>query len=255
MDNSSEVKKFFQYLPEIIKFYKLKNEGLARLIFVLVLFCQLLGDYIQYKVMNLMDNLDVLYTVLFTGQIPAEFEQTSEYNLHLLLLVLGITLLVKLISNLLYSVYMYSYILELRGKNTGYKSSFSGAFKHIGRLIIYNITFGLMVLLGSTFFILPGLIAYVLFVFGYCYIMDLKLTVPDAMTASNEITRGKKQQIINVFLGYLLLFKLPVLLFFTGSSLGIEFISSFFTAITGLILQRLICQLYMDLEYRRHVKN
>lgn len=254
MSNSSEVKKFFQYLPEIIKFHKLKNEGLARLIFVLVLFCQLIGDYVQHNVMNLLENIDVLYSALMTGRIPAEFEQSSEYNLHLLLIVLGITILVKLISNLLYSVYLYCYILELRGKNSGFKASFAGAYKHIGRLIIYNIVFGLLVLIGSMFFIIPGIIAYTLFVFGYCYIMDLKLTVPDAMTASSEVTKGKKGPILNIFIGYFLMFKLPVYLLVPTSSLGAKYLSSFFSVLTGLVLQRLICQIYMDLEYRSQLK-
>jgi len=77
---------------------------------------------------------------------------------------------------------MYSYISERRGKDTGYLASFKGSFKHIGRLIIYNFIFGLLVLIGSMFFIVPGVIAYIIFVFGYCYILDLKLNLSDAIT-------------------------------------------------------------------------
>lgn len=252
MSNSSEVKKLFQYLPEIIKFYKLKNEGLARLIFVLVLFCQLLGDYIQYRIINLLDNLDTLYKFLMTGQVPQGAANTSEHNLYLLLAVLGVTLVIKMVTNLFYSVYMYSYILELRKKESGYKASFAGVFRHLGRLISYNIVFGLLVMLGLMFFIIPGIIAYVLFVFGYCYVMDLRLTVPDAMTASSEVTKGKKNQIMNVLVGFFLMFKLPIYFLLSGVSLGAEFVASFFITISGLILQRLICQIYMDLEYRRN---
>jgi len=255
MNNTSEIKNFFEYLPECIKFHKLKNEGLARIIFAIVLFCQLIGNYIQYKVLHTIssNDIDVLYSVLTMSKIPASTDatQTSEQSLYLLLFVLGITLLLKIVSNLFLSVYMYSYISELRSKDSGYVASFKGAFKHIGRLFGYNIIFGLMVMIGLMFFVVPGVIAYIIFVFGFCYILDLKLNISDAMTASSEITKGKKTQIVSVFVGFFLLFKLPILLLISGSSLGSAYIASFFTTIAGLVLQRLITLIYMDLEYKK----
>lgn len=257
MNNTSEIKRFFEYLPESIKFHKLKNEGLARIIFAIVLFCQLLSSYIQYKVLHTIssNDIDVLYSVLTMSKIPTSTEatQSSEQGLYLLLFVLGITLLLKLVSNLFLSVYMYSYISELRNKDSGYIASFKGAFKHIGRLIVYNIIFGLMVLIGSMFFIVPGILAYIIFVFGFCYILDLKLNLSDAMTASSEITKGKKTQIVSVFVGFFLLFKLPILLVISGSSLGSAYMTSFFSTIASLVLQRLITQIYMDLEYKKGI--
>lgn len=255
MNDSSEVKRFFEYLPEIVKFHKLKNEGLARLIFVLVLFCQFIGSYVQYKFVmftSYQSDLSSLYATLIAGKaLSSEAAQSAQKMLLFMLGILGVSLLVKLVSNLFCSVYMYSYISELRQRDSGVKASFAGAFKHMGRLIGYNLVFGLLVMIGSMFFLIPGILAYIVFVFGYCYVIDLKLTVPEAMTASNDISRGKKLQLIYLFAGYYLLFKLPILLLLSGSTLGSAFVVSFFTTISSLILQRFITQLYMDLEYKK----
>lgn len=255
MSNPSEVKKLFEYLPEIIKFHRLKNEGLARLIFVLVLFFQLLGDYLQYKFMHMIsfDNVEILFSAISTGVVSSELTQSPEYIMSILFMLIGTILIVKLVSNLIISVYMYSYILELKGKDSGFKASFSGTFRHLGRLIAFNIIFGLLVLIGSMFFIVPGIIAYAVYVFGYCYILDLKLNISDAMTASNDISRNRKTQIINLFVGFLLMFKLPIFLFISGSSLGSAFLASFFGTISSLILQRLICQIYVAFEYKKQI--
>jgi len=258
MNNTSGIRNFLEYLPQSIKFYKLKNEGLAKIIFTLVLFCQIIGDYIQYKVLHLIssEDIDKIYSSMMLGTMPSGTETalSSEHIIYLMLIVLGTALLVKLVSNLFISVYMYSYISELRGKDTGIIASFKGTFKHMGRLIFYNIIFGLMILIGSMFFIVPGIIAYIIFVFGFCYILDLKLSIPDAMTASTEITKGNKTQIASVFIGFFLLFELPIFLLISGSSLGTAYMASFFSTIASLILQRLITQVYMDLEYKKEIK-
>lgn len=253
MNNTSGVKRFIEYLPVSIKFHKLKNEGLARLIFVLVLFCQLLGSYIPYKVLSQIstENFDLLYSAL-TMTVPSTLNANeTKQVLYPFFIVLGVMLLVKLVSNLFLSVYMYSYISELKGKDTGFAASFKGAFKHLGRLIAYNLLFGLLVMIGLMFFIVPGVIAYIIFVFGYCYILDLKLSISDAFTASNDITRGQKVQIISVFAGFYLIFELPIVLLMSGGSLGAAYLASFFSTISGMVLQRLITQLYMDLEYKK----
>lgn len=258
MNNTSGIKNFFEYLPESIKFHKLKNEGLAKIIFTLVLFCQLIGNYIQYKVLNLIssEDFDKIYSTLTMGMKSSATETVSpsEHSIYLVLIVLGTALLVKLVSNLFFSVYMYSYISELRGKDTGSIASFKGTFKHIWRLICFNIIFGLMVAIGMMFFIIPAIIVYIVFVFGFCYILDLKLTIADAMTASSEITKGKKTQVVSVFIGFFLLLKLPIFLLLSGSSLGTACMASFFSTIASLILQRLITQVYIDLEYNKGIK-
>jgi len=251
-DNTSGVKRFFEYLPDIIQFHKLKNEGLARLIFVLVLSCQMAGSYVQYKIMNRISSEDMssILSALSISAAPEEANVAMKV-IYSMLMVIAVALTVKLVTSLLLSVYMYSYIAELRGKETGTSASFRGAFKHLGRLIIYNILFGLLVVMGLMFFVIPGIIAYVIFIFGYCYILDLKLNVADAFTASSDITKKYKVQIASVFIGFYLMFELPIALLISGSSLGSAYLAAFFSTFASLVLQRLISQLYMDLEYRK----
>ncbi|ACL76433.1 hypothetical protein [Ruminiclostridium cellulolyticum] len=256
MNNSSGVKTFFEYLPESIRFHKLKNEGLARFIFVLVLFCQLVGRYALYKYTQLfpIEEIEKLYAnfASFPSTSSADIYQPSIHILYAFLVALGISLLSKLVSNLFLLVYMYSYLSEQRGKDCGFRASFSGVFRHTGRIILYNIVFGLLVVFGSMFFVIPGIIAYVMFVFGFCYVLDLKLTMADAMTASSEVTKGKKVQIASILVAYFAIFKLPVLLLVGNSTSGV-FIGAFLTTVTNLILQRFITKIYMDLEYKVEV--
>ncbi len=251
-DNTSGVKRFFEYLPAIIKFHKLKNEGLARLIFVLVLMCQMAGSYIQYRILNQVssEDLSLLLSALTISVTPEE-ANTAGKLIYPMLMILAVTLAVKLVTSLFLSVYMYSYIAELRGRVAGIAGSFKGAFKHFGRLIAYNLLFGLLVAMGLIFFIIPGIIAYIIFIFGFCYILDLKLNVADAFTASSDITRKHKVQIASVFIGFYLMFELPIALLISGSSLGSAYLAAFFSTFASLVLQRLITQIYMDLEYRK----
>jgi hypothetical protein len=254
---NSGIKTFFEYLPESVKFYKLQKEGLAKIIFAIVLFCQLAGNYIQYTALNLIssEDIDRVYSVFLAGVAPydGDINLPSEKTVNVLIVVLITALLVKLLSNLFLSVYMYSYLAEKRGKESGIKASFKGMFRHMWRLIFYNIIFGIMFFIGSMFFVIPGIIAYVVFVFGYCYILDLKLNVSEAMTASSEITKGKKAQITNVLVGFFILFELPIILLFSGSSLQASCLASFFNTISAMILQRQIVQLYLDLEYKKEL--
>lgn len=255
MNDTSKIKSFFEYLPECIKFHKLKNEGLAKLIFLLILIFQVAGDFIEYKLLNSisLDDIEIISSYLMNGMMPTDTEVLlpSSQTIYFLLIILATIFIVKLFSNLLLSVYMYSYICEIKGRNLKSADSFKGAFKHIGRLIVYNIIFGLLVSIGTMFFFIPGIIAYIIFVFGYCYILDIKSTVAEAMTACSEITKGKKTQILSVFIGFFLMLELPMLLFFSGSSFGTACLASFFSTIVSMILQRLITQIYMDLEYKK----
>ncbi len=253
MNNTPVIKRFFEYLPSIIKFHKLKSEGLARFIFLAVLISQLVGNFIQYTLLNKVSSEDIeliISAIVMPTSVP-EGTSITGAMLQPLFLVLGTTLIVKLVVNLLLSVYMYSYIAELKGKAAGFAASFKGAFRHLGRLIVYNILFGLLVLLGLMFFVVPGILAYIIFIFGFCYILDLKLTLADAFTASSDITRGRKALIFNVLAGFYIMFELPIILLISGSSLGSAYLASFFSTISSMILQRLITQIYMDLEYRK----
>ncbi len=253
MNDTSGVKRFFEYLPACIRFHKLKSEGLARLIFLLVLLFQMAGSYIQYNILNQIssEDLDFLQSALTATSDTMHNPNSVEKILFTLLLVFVVNLAVRLISNLFLSVYMYSYIKELRGKTSGVAASFKGAFRHLGKLLVYNILFGLLVLMGLIFFVIPGVIAYIVFVFGSCYILDLKLNVADAFTASSEITKRRKMQLVSVFMGFYLMFELPIVLLISGSTLGSAYLASFFSTIASIVLQRLITQLYMDMEYKK----
>lgn len=259
MNDTSKIKNFFEYFPECIKFYKLKNENLVKVIFLLILIFQIAGDFIQYKLTNLisLDDIDSLSSFLMVGMAPSDTQvkYPSEQTVYILLATLATILIVKLVTNLFLAVYMYTYINEVKGRTLKASESFKGTFKNIGRLIAYNIVFGLLVSIGTMFFFIPGIIAYIIFVFGYCYILDIKSSIGDAMTACSEVTRGKKLQIVSVFAGFFLMFEIPMFLLFSGSSFGTACLASFFSTIISMILQRLITQIYMDLEYKEERKN
>lgn len=276
MDNTSGVKRFFEYLPACVKFHKLRNERLPRLIFAIILIFQMAGDFIQYNILKQIpsEQLELLRSAIFRNPNSMVISgdeisfinspQVNQEYIFKLFIMIGVVLAVKLIVNLFLSVYMYAYISELKGKNLSISQCFKGAFKHFGRLVAYNVLFGLVVFLGLTLLVLPGIAAYAMFVFGYCYVLDLKLRASDAFSASIEITKGQKIKVARVLVGFYLLFDIPISIFFSGqtflninllivsgASFGQSIIASFFGTIVSMILQRLIVQMYFDLEYKR----
>jgi hypothetical protein len=250
MNNTKGIRTFFEYLPESIKFHKLKNEGLAKLIFLITLVFQLAGDLINYNLVKgiSIDDFDSLYNSLLFGSNEVSVD-TAENFIITMLISVAISVLTILVCNIFYSVYTYSYIAELKGRDSGFKASFKGTFKNFGRILIYYIFFGIAIFTGMMFFIIPAIVLYIMFAFGICYILDLNFRSLDAMAASATITAGKKVQIFGVFIGFFLLIVLPQFLIISGNALASAFIASFIGTIGSLVFQRLIVLMYRDLEY------
>ncbi len=250
IENKNKIRNFLEYLSEGIKFHKLKSDGLVKFIFLVVLIIQVAANFIQYKVLDVVSNQDI-YSA-FTSLVSSGSDinvQSVERALYILLSTTGISLIVKLVSNIFYSVYMYSFIAEKTGRDSSFKASFKRVFKYLFRLILLNICFGVTVGVGLSFFILPGIFLYIMFVFSFCYVLDLRSLVFDSMNNSYELTVGRKKSIFTVLFGYFVLIKLPQVIFLAGGSFGSACIASFFSIIGSLILQRFIVLIYLDLEY------
>ena len=250
IENKNKVRNFLEYLPEGIKFHKLKSDGLAKFIFLVVLIIQIAANFLQYKVLDVASSQDIysaFSSLVSSGE--AINVQSVENALYTLLSTAGVSLIILLVSNFFYSVYMFSFIAEKTGRDCSFKASFKRVFKYLFRLILLNICFGITVGVGLSFFIVPGILLYIMFIFSFCYVVDLRSLVFDSMNNSYELTAGKKKSIFSVLVGYFALIKLPQILFLGGGSFGAACIASFFSIIGSLILQRFIVLIYLDIEY------
>ena len=250
MNNTKGIRTFFEYLPESIKFYKLKNEGLVKLIFLITLLFQLAADLINYNLAKgiSLESIDSIYSSLLYGSNEVSVEVAENFIVTMLILA-AISILTTLFCNIFYSVYTCSYIAELKGRDSGIKASFKGTFKNFGRILVYYILFGITIFTGMMFFVIPAILFYIMFAFGICYILDLNFRSLDAMAASASITAGKRVHILGVFAMFYLIIQLPKLFIISNNSLATAFIASFIGTIGSLIFQRLIVLMYRDLEY------
>ncbi|MCX7921494.1 MAG: hypothetical protein N3B21_05690 [Clostridia bacterium] len=214
------------YLPRILKFYDLKSERLAQAIFLLIFAIQLAGNFIGVRVM---------------GENPG-------YTPNNLIKMSAITGGMLLAVNFISSIYLYAYINQLKGRYCSAKECVWAVLKRpftvVGALVLY----GILTTTSFAFF----LVVYFMFLFTLCYIVDKKMGVAQAFSASKRLTTGYKMQMFVLVTAFKFLIDMPILLMVMSinNTLAVSFISSFITAIVHLMYQRLVALMYFELEYR-----
>jgi hypothetical protein len=163
-----------------------------------------------------------------------------------------VTVLSGAMIHLTSAVYLAAYIKELKGMEYDIRKCvllvLGKAFNIVGAFILYL----LAAVVGSIFFLVPGIIIYLMFMFNTCYIVDLGEGITGAFTASKNLTRGYKKQLFVISLVFILVTYIPYFILasvFSANNITLSFVSAFLGAIINLMQQRLIALLYMDLEY------
>lgn len=213
------------YLPGALKFYELKDEKLTPLIFVLILAISFGGNYLPG---------------LF-GLSGAGFPFFYMVSLF--------------VMQLIYAVYIYAYIKELKGEKYNITDCVKRVSVNIHRIIGAVIIFMVCVLGGLILFFIPGLVLSLMFMFYVCYIVDKDISLTEVFKASKKATDGRKWEIFKILLIFSVVTVLPmtiitILAYSSGSQLVFEFVISFIGAIISLMQQRLLVLMYMDIEYK-----
>jgi len=214
------------YIINALKFYELKNEKVTPIIFVTILFTSLVGGFFIEAAMKVGN------TYLYTF----------------------INLIVVFILNIASTVYLHSFIVELKGGIASLKESIRLILRNLIKIILAYLTFIVILMTGVFLLVLPAFIFYHMFMFYLCYLVDKDLRIKDAFNASRNVTAGKKLEIFAIFVVFTLMIFFPLFMIIlitsiSGSSLILSFVLTFFSSILTLMQQRLISMLYFDLEY------
>jgi len=211
------------YLLRSLRFYDLKNEFMTRVIFLVILFGSL-----SNAVLQLNEGID----------------DRIKYVLYVALV---------LVVNLAASVYTFAYIKQLRGENYSHIECMLAVLSKTFTISVAYIVYFAAILSAGLFLIVPGIIVYLMFIFYNCYIMDKDAGIFESFKLSKDLIYGYKYRIFGIML-LISLILMPFELFVLslsmeyGNSLIFEFVFYFLSTIATLITQRLIAQLYVDLQ-------
>ena len=214
------------YLINALKFYEMKNERLTPIIFVILLFTGLIGGFIT-DAAAVADN------------IPA-------YIL--------INVIVVFILNIASTVYLHSYITEIKGGVASLKESLRHILNNFVKIIFAHLTFAAIIMIGILLLVIPAIIFNFMFMFYICYLVDKDMRIKDALNASKNITTGRRLEIFAIFILFNLTIFLPyfiaiLMATFTGNNLIVSFVLTFFSSVLVVMQQRLTALIYYDLEY------
>ena len=243
MENNSKthaLRNIGFYMSKSFKFYKLKNDNLTPIIFVIILIINSVSFFIIRKYDMSIDLSNVTYDK-FAAYMINLFQNSI------------ISFITLIIINIFSTVYLAAYIKELKGESYTVKDSFELTFRNIFKIILVFIAIRIFIAVGLLFLIVPGIIVYLICYFNRCYIIDKSIGIIGSFRRSSILTNGRKLQMLaNIIVFYILAYLMLLLLttlFFSGNLMIQIFVVSFTTSIISLIEARLIALMYVDLEY------
>ncbi|HHV96473.1 MAG TPA: hypothetical protein GXX37_08405 [Clostridiaceae bacterium] len=214
------------YLINALKFYEMKNERLTPIIFVILLFTGLIGGFIT-EAAAIADNVFAYIVV---------------------------NIIVIFILNIASTVYLHSYITEIKGGVASLRESLRHILNNFIKIIFAHLTFVAIIIIGLLLLVIPAIIFNYMFMFYICYLVDKDMRIKDALNASKNITTGKRFEIFVIYVLFNLIIFLPYLIAvmmasFSGNNLIVSFVLTFFSSVIVVMQQRLTALIYYDLEY------
>ncbi|MCX8132280.1 MAG: hypothetical protein N3I35_19565 [Clostridia bacterium] len=250
------LKSVSEYLSKSTKFYDLKGEYTAPVVFVLVLAVNFLSYYLFGS---------ISYDIDFSKPEGLENLKAASSQMILVFFVTNI------LTNLISAVYLHSYIRELKGEVCKLKDSIAVTGKNSIMIVFTYLTVFIYIPVYALLLKLPDLTAYVasgiftlvavffivlyfVLIFSTCYIQDKGSRIFSAFRASSNLTKGHKIEIFSIIL--IFKFLSLVFMFFAVSFVPAQdngiivfFVESFVSTIISLIEIRIVGLMYFDLEY------
>ena len=263
-ENTRMIRGVGYYLPKALKFYNLKSEYLAPVIFLITLIFYFINGYIVNGLLP-----DVMTTINEFIKIPnSDLSNVTNYSklLGVLLNSSFINLIISIITNffvgIITSIFLITCIKELKGEIFTLKNGFKLLANKFFKIAIASLLFSLAYNILKVFFVIPGFIYYSIYLFYMCYALDLKKRIAGAFEASKEITKGHRMEIFSViilfkiiayisvnFISLFLLSFITSILSATNNNLVEIFVSAFMSAIIYLMEIKLVALIYYDIEY------
>ncbi len=236
------------YILKAFAFYKLKNETIAPLVFIIILASNFINSMVITYTPDSIDAGDMGST--FTGLLMNSF-------------------VMNLLTSTILALYFVAYIKELKGEMCTSKECFlitaKRFFKFIVATILFNVPLPLSALLTNYpptveyvmylgfLLIVPGIVLYLMFFLNTGYVLDGDTGIIQAFKSSKNATDGQKGPIFGVILSYNLL----VVLFYgivstfvaESGELMQAFVISFISTVFAITKIRLLALIYKDMEY------
>jgi len=232
---------FFRYFPRAIKFYGLKIEKIAALVFIILLAINLGTSLFSTQIFK---NL----SLSTSGILADDLAKMMDFYLR----VMVISLFSFLISNIVSAFYVYAYVRDLRGVPYTFGECIKSVMGKLIRIFMISIITALAITFGTMAFIIPGIVLYIMFIFAVQFMVDQDRTIFNSLKASINLTSGYKAGIFTaVLMLNLITMLVPSFVEAGNGILVFSFVSAFITTIFSLIYQRFITLMYFDLEYIR----
>lgn len=235
------LQSFMEYFPKAMKFYSLKNENIARVVFILVLAANFFS---QLYVLRTADT-DLLITY------PENQSQMQEMvkNFGLLLVFSFIRdIAIYIIS----AFYLLAFIMELRGEPVNSVELCTQVLKRMLPYIAAYIAVSVIKNTGLVFFVIPGILIHILFLFNTSLIIDGKCGFFQSFGLSISLSEGYRRQIFSI-VAFVFIFFTTINMIFSsmGNLMSGVAISSFIATVGHLVTLRLTALLYVDLYNRK----
>lgn len=235
---TGKLRGFRAYFPKALKFFDLKDDRLAPIVFSIVLFANLLGIFLQGPT----DGSDIADKIA-PSTIP-------------------LYILMNIITKLALSVYLAACIKEMKGEVYSLKSCVDLVLKRSLRILAASVVYTLfttvliviLTLSGLFYLAIPILVIYIMYQFNTCYIVDRNYGIIASFKASRKVTSGYKWRIFVltlIFTVVLIFISMMILGVFvtSGSALIYSFVIYFMLSLFNMMNEKLIALLYYDLEY------
>jgi len=240
-NDTGKLRGFRTYFPKALKFFDLRDERMAPVIFSIILFVSCLGVILQSPAEE-VNEVDIL----------------SQINPS----IIPLFILTNIVTKLSLSVYLAGCIKELKGEVYNLKSCIELVIKRSLKILAASFIYTLFTTVLLVFFVLSGLfflaipilIVYVMYQFNTCYIVDRNCSIVEAFKASRKITHGYKWRIFVLTLAFtvaLIFISSMILGMFvaSGSPLIYTFVLCFVLSLFNMMNEKLIALIYYDLEY------
>lgn len=150
--------------------------------------------------------LNILLIVLFPIGVPEINPETFQitglnYLNFLINVVLGFFSLISLAS---VQLYIHNKISNPEFEQ-GIVDTFKSAFHYFPRMIVSYLAYTGLVVLGSIFFLIPGIYFALIFGFSLFAIVIRDMSISNAFDYSNQLSKGRRMYVLSMFLFLLLL--------------------------------------------------
>ena len=224
-NNMRNLKEMSVYLKRSLKFYEMKNETITPVIFTIVLFISFVGVFIPRRE-GMLSAVDIIYN--------------------------AVSIIVVYLAS---SVYLISFIKELKGEDFTFAGSIRLVAGKSFRIIAATILYLAAVISGTLLLVVPGIVVYISFLFYNCFLTDAKTGIIEALKESKNMVKGRKLEIFGL-IAMINIILLPLMMItvltFSGSQIVLSFVLTFVGAVTNIIQQRLTALIYVDLQYGLH---